>query len=386
VATRLGSVMKLKEYQGRELFQEADIPAPEGTVVSSMEEFDEVADDLAYPVVVKAQVLAGGRGKAGGVKFADDAGEAREHVDDILGTEIKGLTVDEVLLVKMIEIEHELYASVLVDRSQRLPMVMVSPEGGVDIESVPDEDIYTVNVNPFTGFSPYHARQLLAGLDVDRDVEKQLASVLGKMFELFQDRDADLVEINPLAITPDGDVVAADSKFKIDDSADFRNQDVEASQEDVPELEREANEKGIAFVELEGDIGVIANGAGLTMATLDAIEHYGGEGGTFLDLGGTDDPEKVKTCFDLLTRADPSVIFLNLFGGITKADTVAEGVVQVLEEEGLDVPLVTRIRGVNEERAREMLRDAGVTATQDLKKAAEKAVQLETEASNGGAR
>jgi succinyl-CoA synthetase beta subunit len=378
--------MKLKEYQGRELFQEADIPAPEGTVVSSMEEFDEVADDLAYPVVVKAQVLAGGRGKAGGVKFADDAGEAREHVDDILGMENKGLTVDEVLLVKMIEIEHELYASVLVDRSQRLPMVMVSPEGGVDIESVPDEDIYTVNVNPFTGFSPYHARQLLAGLDVDRDVEKQLASVLGKMFELFQDRDADLVEINPLAITPDGDVVAADSKFKIDDSADFRNQDVEASQEDVPELEREANEKGIAFVELEGDIGVIANGAGLTMATLDAIEHYGGEGGTFLDLGGTDDPEKVKTCFDLLTRADPSVIFLNLFGGITKADTVAEGVVQVLEEEGLDVPLVTRIRGVNEERAREMLRDAGVTATQDLKKAAEKAVQLETEASNGGAR
>jgi succinyl-CoA synthetase beta subunit len=378
--------MKLKEYQGRELFQEADIPAPEGTVVSSLEEFDEVADDLAYPVVVKAQVLAGGRGKAGGVKFADDAGEAREHVDDILGMEIKGLTVDEVLLVKRIEIEHELYASVLVDRSQRLPMVMVSPEGGVDIESVPDEDIYTVNVNPFTGFSPYHARQLLAGLDVDRDVEKQLASVLGKMFELFQDRDADLVEINPLAITPDGDVVAADSKFKIDDSADFRNQDVEASQEDVPELEREANEKGIAFVELEGDIGVIANGAGLTMATLDAIEHYGGKGGTFLDLGGTDDPEKVKTCFDLLTRADPSVIFLNLFGGITKADTVAEGVVQVLEEEGLDVPLVTRIRGVNEERAREMLRDAGVTATQDLKKAAEKAVQLETEASKGGAR
>jgi len=381
VATRLGSVMKLKEYQGRELFQEADIPAPEGTVVSSMEEFDEVADDLAYPVVVKAQVLAGGRGKAGGVKFADDAGEAREHVDDILGMEIKGLTVDEVLLVKMIEIEHELYASVLVDRSQRLPMVMVSPEGGVDIESVPDEDIYTVNVNPFTGFSPYHARQLLAGLDVDRDVEKQLASVLGRMFELFQDRDADLVEINPLAITPDGDVVAADSKFKIDDSADFRNQDVEASQEDVPELEREANEKGIAFVELEGDIGVIANGAGLTMATLDAIEHYGGKGGTFLDLGGTDDPEKVKTCFDLLTRADPSVIFLNLFGGITKADTVAEGVVQVLEEDGIDVPLVTRIRGVNEERAREMLRDAGVTATQDLKKAAEKAVQA---AQNGG--
>jgi succinyl-CoA synthetase beta subunit len=374
-------MMKLKEYQGRELFQEADIPAPEGTVVSSLAEFDEVEGDLEYPVVVKAQVLAGGRGKAGGVKFADDAEEAREHVDDILGMEIKGLTVDEVLLVKMIEIEHELYASVLVDRSSRLPMMMFSPEGGVDIESVPDEDIYTVNVNPFTGFSPYHARQLLEGLDVDRDVEKQLADVFGKMFQLFQDRDADLVEINPLAITPDADVVAADSKFKIDDAADFRHQDVEASQEDLPELEREANEKGIAFVELDGDIGVIANGAGLTMATLDAIEHYGGEGGTFLDLGGTDDPEKVKTCFDLLTRADPSVIFLNLFGGITKADTVAEGVVTVLEEEGLDVPLVTRIRGVNEERAREMLRDAGVTATQDLKKAAEKAVQA---SKNGG--
>jgi len=379
--------MKLKEYQGRELFQEAGIPAPEGTVVSSLEEFDEVADDLDYPVVVKAQVLAGGRGKAGGVKFADDAGEAREHVDDILGMEIKGLTVDEVLLVKMIDIEEELYASVLVDRSSRLPMVMLSPEGGVEIESVPDEKIHKVNVNPFTGFSQYHARELFSDLDLEKDTAKHLTDVLSKMVELFHDRDADLVEVNPLAITPDGDVIAADSKFKIDDSADFRHTDIEAGQQDIPELEREATEKGIAFVQLEGDIGVIANGAGLTMATLDAIENYGGEGGVFLDLGGTDDPEKVETCFDLLTRADPSVIFLNLFGGITKADTVAEGVVQVLEDEGLDVPLVTRIRGVNEEKAREMLRDAGVTATQDLKEAAEKAVHLEKKASNnGGAR
>jgi len=377
--------MKLKEYQGRELFQQAGLPVPEGTVVSSLEEFDEVADELPYPVVVKSQVLAGGRGKAGGIEFADDADEAREAVDGILGMELKGYTVEEVLLVEQVDIEHEIYASVLVDRSERLPLMMLSGEGGVEIESVPDEKIQKVNVNPFTGFSAHHGRQLTEGLDLDDDVVEQVQSVLASIFELFQARDCDLVEINPLAVTSDGEVVAADAKVTIDDSAAFRHPDVEGGDEDVSELEQEANERGIAFVELEGDIGVIANGAGLTMATLDALEHYGGEGGVFLDLGGTDDPEKVKTCFELMTEAEPSVIFLNLFGGITKADTVAEGVVQVLDEEGLDVPLVTRIRGVNEERAREMLRDAGVTATQDLKQAAEKTVQLERKAQQGGA-
>ncbi len=377
--------MKLYEHQGRDLFVDAGIPAPQGTVVSSVDEFDEVADDLPYPVVVKAQVLTGGRGKAGGIKFADDEDEAQDAVREILGMDIKGLTVEKVDLVEALDIEKELYASILVDRSNRLPMVMLSEEGGVEIESVPDEKIRKLNVNPFTGFSSYHARQLTQGLDLTDDEAKQVGTVLSRMYELFRERDCDLVEINPLAVTGDGDVIAADSKVTINDAATFRHPDLEGGEEDIPDLEREANEKGIAFVKLDGDIGVIANGAGLTMATLDALEHYGGDGGVFLDLGGTDDPEKVKTCFELMTQADPSVIFLNLFGGITKADTVAEGVVQVLEEEGLDVPLVTRIRGVNEERAREMLREAGVTATQDLKKAAEKTVQLDSQAQGGAA-
>ncbi len=376
--------MKLYEYQGRELFLEAGIPAPEGTVVESVEAFDDVADDLTYPVVVKAQVLTGGRGKAGGIKFADDEDEAREHIEAILGMTISGLTVEKVDLVEAIDIDKELYASILVDRSNRLPMVMISDEGGVEIESVPDEDIHKMNVNPFTGFNAYHARQLTQRLDLTKDEAKQVGNVLAKMYKIFQERDCDLIEINPLAVTSNGEVIAADSKVTINPAAEFRHQDLEGGTEDIPPLEQEANEKGIAFVKLEGDIGVIANGAGLTMATLDALEHYGGNGGVFLDLGGTDDPAKVKTCFELMTKAEPSVIFLNLFGGITKADTVAEGVVQVLEEEGLDVPLVTRIRGVNEERAREMLQDAGVTATQDLKAAAKKTVQLDKNVQAGG--
>lgn len=377
--------MKLYEYQGRDLFTGFGIPAPEGVVVSSLDEFEAVKDDLPYPVVVKAQVLTGGRGKAGGVKFADDADEARQHVEDILGMEIKGLTVEKVFLVEMLDFDQELYASVLLDRSARLPMVMISAEGGVDIESVPDEKIHKLNVHPFTGFQPFHARQLAGKLGLEKDQTKQISDILSKLYQAYLDSDADLVEINPLAITTDGRVVAADAKVSINDAATFRHPDIEGGEEDLTELEKEAQEKGIAFVQLDGDIGVIANGAGLTMATLDALEHYGGDGGVFLDLGGTDSPEKVMTCFRLMKKANPSVVFLNLFGGITKADTVAKGVVKVLEEEGLDVPLVTRIRGVNEEKAREILREAGVEATQDPKEAAQKVVELRKKAaSNGG--
>ncbi len=378
--------MKLYEYQGRDLFTRFGIPAPEGVVVSSVEEFEAVKDDLPYPVVVKAQVLTGGRGKAGGVKFADNADEAREHLDNILGMEIKGLTVEKVFLVEMLDFAQELYASVLLDRSSRLPMVMISAEGGVDIESVPDDKIHKMTVHPFTGFSSYHARHLVGNLGLDKDQAKQVTSILSKLYTTYLESDADLVEINPLAITGEGKVVAADAKVSINDAATFRHPDIEGGEEDLTALEKEAQEKGIAFVQLDGDIGVIANGAGLTMATLDALEHYGGNGGVFLDLGGTDSPEKVMTCFRLMKKANPSVVFLNLFGGITKADTVAKGVVQVLEEEGLDVPLVTRIRGVNEEKAREILEAAGVEATQDPKEAAQLAVKLRNEAAgtNGG--
>lgn len=369
--------MKLYEYQGRELMTQFGIPAPDGVVVSSLEEFDAAKDDLSFPLVVKAQVLTGGRGKAGGVKFADDADEARAHVEAILGMTIKGLTVEKVFLVEKLDFAKELYAAVLIDRSKGLPMVMVSAEGGVEIESVPEDEIHKVHVHPFTGFSGYHARTFVSKLGLEKDEAKQVAEIVGKMVTTFLESDAELVEVNPMAVLADGRVVAADAKVVINDAAAFRHPEIEGGDEDQTPLEKEAAEKGIAFVQLEGRIGVIANGAGLTMATLDALQHYGGEGGVFLDLGGTDDPEKVKVCFELLKKAEPSVILLNLFGGITKSDTVAKGVKAVLDETGLDVPLVTRIRGVNEAEAREILKDAGVHTTETLQEAAKLTIELE---------
>lgn len=369
--------MKLYEYQGRDLMAQFGIPAPEGVVVSSLDEFEAVKDELSYPVVIKAQVLTGGRGKAGGVKFADDADEARTHVENILGMEIKGLTVEKVFLVQKLDFAKELYASVLVDRSAGLPMVMVSAEGGVEIESVAEERIHKVHVHPFTGFSGFHARAFVGKLGLDKEQAKQVGDIVSKMVTCFLESDAELVEVNPMAVLADGKVVAADAKVVLNDAASFRHPEIEGGDEDQTPLEKEAAEKGISFVQLDGRIGVIANGAGLTMATLDALQHYGGQGGVFLDLGGTDDPEKVKVCFELLKKAEPSIILLNLFGGITKSDTVAKGVKAVLDETGLDVPLVTRIRGVNEDEAREILKDAGVRTAETLQEAAKLTVDLE---------
>lgn len=377
--------MKLYEHQGRDLMVEYGVPAPSGTVVTSVDEFDGLADGIEYPVVVKAQVLTGGRGKAGGIKFADTADEARQAVGDILGMDIKGLTVERVLVVHKLDLEREFYASVLVDRSARMPMLMVSAEGGVDIESVPEGDIHTLHVHPLTGYEPFHGRELARRMGLEGDVAKQVVGVLGRLYDCFVGSDAELVEVNPLALTGDGEVVAADAKVVINDAAAFRHPDIEGGDEDRTALEVEAEEKGISFVQLDGRIGVIANGAGLTMATLDAIKHFGGRGGVFLDLGGTDDPAKVQECFRLLQKADPSVILLNLFGGITKSDTVAEGVRAVLDETDIDTPIVTRIRGVNEERARELLKDAGLVSVANLQEAAKRAVEIDHGAAEGGA-
>jgi succinyl-CoA synthetase beta subunit len=367
--------MKLYEHQGRELFARQGIPVPDGVVVSSLDELEEVRDDVPLPCVVKAQVLAGGRGKAGGIKFADTWDEVEEHVDELLGSELKGYTVHDVLLVEKLEFEEELYASVILDRSRRSGLAMLSQEGGVDIESVPEEKIAQVPIDPLVGFQPFHFRRLGEALDLPDEVTKQVRDVFETLADTFFASDARLLEINPLAVTPEG-VVAGDSKVVLDDSALYRHDEVERVTTDKSDLEIEAEEKGISFVDLEGDIGVIANGAGLTMATLDAIKQYGGEGGVFLDLGGTDSTEKVRQCFELMAKAQPRVVLLNLFGGITKCDTVARGVREVLETEDIDFEVVTRIKGVNEEEAREILRDAGLPAARDLEEAAQKTVEV----------
>lgn len=369
--------MKLYEYQGRQVFERFGIPTPSGVVVSSMDELQKVKDQLKYPLVVKAQVLVGGRGKAGGIQFADNWEEAQKKTRQVLGMDIKGLTVEKVFLVEKLDFAKELYCSVLLDRSTRTPMVLFSEEGGVEIEAVADEKIKRVHVHPFTGFQAYHARKIFAGTTLTPDVVKQVTGIITKLVRAFGEMDAELLEINPMAITPQGKVLAADAKVILDADAEFRHKDFEAPEEELTPLEREAAEKGIAFIQLEGKIGIIANGAGLTMATLDAIKHYGGEPGIFLDLGGTDNPEKVRECVLLMKKAEPTVMLLNLFGGITKSDTVAKGLKMVLDQEKIPFPIVTRIKGVNEDEARAMLKEAGLYTANTLQEAAKLTVEVE---------
>lgn len=369
--------MKLYEYQGRQVFERFGIPTPSGVVVSSLDELEKVKDQLEYPLVVKAQVLVGGRGKAGGIQFADNYEEAKAKTKQVLGMDIKGLTVEKVFLVQKLDFAKELYCSVLLDRSTRTPMILYSEEGGVEIESVADNLIRRVHVNPVNGFQPYHGRLLMKGSKLPADQQKQVLSIVSKLVEAWMKMDAELVEINPLAVTSEGKVMAADAKVVLDGDAEWRHKDFEAPEEELTPLEREAAEKGIAFIQLDGKIGIIANGAGLTMGTLDAIKHYEGEPGIFLDLGGTDNAEKVRECVLLMKKAEPTVMLLNLFGGITKSDTVAKGLKMVLDQEKVPFPIVTRIKGVNEEAAREMLKEAGLYVANTLQEAAKLTVEIE---------
>lgn len=375
--------MKLYEFQGRELFARHGIPTPSGAVVRSAEEIDGLAGRLRFPIVVKAQVLSGGRGRAGGIQFATTAEEAKAHASKILAMTIGGQPVRKLFLVEKLDFAQELYASVLLDRSSRMPLVMVSARGGMEIESVPDGEIFRKTVHPLAGFQPYHSRDLTRKLGLAPDVRKQVQEALARLYLAFRASDAELCEINPLAVTRDGRVVAADAKVVIDDGALFRHPELQQHDEELTPLEREARDAGIAFVQLDGRIGVIANGAGLTMATLDALNEYGGKAGVFLDLGGTDDPDQVARAIRLMKRAQPSIMLLNLFGGITKTDTVAAGLKAVLDSEGVDFPIVARIKGTNEQRAKEILKDAGLRTANTLQDAAQLTVQLER-AGGGG--
>ncbi|MBW3583493.1 MAG: ADP-forming succinate--CoA ligase subunit beta [Euryarchaeota archaeon] len=371
--------MKLLEYQGKQLFRDAGIPIPKGAYLPSLDTFDTIKDRLSYPAVVKAQVLIGGRGKAGGIQFADNDAEAKAQAKKIIGMDIKGHEVKSVYIEEKLDIDRELYVSCLIDRTTRKTLMLFSAEGGIEIESVPEDKIAKVYIDPLTGFSQFHARQALAVLPdgYSKDERKQLAKMLGQLYDAFRSFDCELLEINPLAITKDGQVIAADSKAIINDAAKFRQKKFEEEASEYTELEKEANAQGIAFIQLDGTIGVIANGAGLTMATLDALNEYGGNAGVFLDLGGTDDPDQVARAMRLMKKAKPSLILVNLFGGITKCDTVAKGIREVFEKEGLDCPVVTRIKGTNEKEAKEILKDAGFITTNTLQDAAKKCSELE---------
>ena len=364
--------MKFLEHKAKEVFTRHGIPVPRGIVVSS----PDAIVDPPLPCMVKAQVLVGGRGKVGGIRPAATLEEARAVAAQILCMEIGGYRVKEVYLAERLEIAQELYLGVTIDRSARQPLLMASALGGVEIESVPRDKIFMAHVPAMLGLQPYLIRGLKAKLGLPKEIGDQVADIARRAYALFRAEDAELVEINPLALLTDGRVVAGDAKLVVDDNAEYRHPDYAAMDQDRTPLEEEAHGKGITFIQLDGDVGVIANGAGLTMATLDVLNLKGGRGGTFLDLGGTDDPRKVQEAFEILIKARPSVILLNIFGGITKADTVALGVKQALEVLPTKVPVVARIKGVNEDRARAILNEIGMHAADTIEEAAELAVRV----------
>jgi len=364
-----GDGMKLYEYKAKELLRKHGIPVPDGFVVSSSDQVKE----LPGPVMVKAQVLIGGRGKAGGIKPADTVEEARKAASAILGLNIRGYVTKQVLLERRLEVAKELYLGITIDRSRRGLLLMASASGGMDIESVPEDRILMLPMDPLIGYQGFVGRRVSGFLKLGKEQKTQVADIVRKLYTLMVSEDAELVEINPLVVTKDGKVVAGDAKVTIDSDALFRHKEYEGLEEDLTPLEAKAKELDIAFVQLDGNIGVIANGAGLTMATLDSLNMFGGKAGVFLDLGGTDDPEKVKSAMLLMEEADPKVILLNIFGGITKCDTVAKGVLEAIEMKPTSAPIVARIKGLNEELGRDMLKEAGMIPASGLSEAAEKA-------------
>ncbi|MCI4334639.1 MAG: ADP-forming succinate--CoA ligase subunit beta [Thermoplasmata archaeon] len=370
-------MVKLAEWRGKEIFRRYGIALPRGRVVRSPEEALSLTEsgDIPLPCVVKAQVLAGGRGKGGAVRFASSPAEAAEAARGILGMEFHGETVKELLLEEKLPIARELYLSLTLDRSARLPLLIASAHGGVEIESVAESDLLRLPIHPFAGLSSYEKRRVLRTLGLSGSTAKSVDGMLDRLWRAFQHEDAELIEVNPLAVVGEG-VVALDAKVIIEDDATFRHPEYADIRDDRTPLEEVAREKGIAFVQLDGDIGVIANGAGLTMATLDVLQQFGGRPGVFLDLGGTDDPAKVTEAFLLMARAKPSAVFLNIFGGVTRCDTVARGLAAAIAQvpPAERFPLVARIRGNNEEEGIAILREAGITSLHELQESAQAAV------------
>jgi succinyl-CoA synthetase beta subunit len=364
--------MKFYEHKAKAIFSRYGIPVPRGVLASRPEDIV----DPPLPCMVKAQVLVGGRGKAGGIRPADTLDEARRVAGEILGMDIGGYTVKQVYLEERLPIAKELYFSLTIDRSAREPLLMATATGGVEVEQVPRDQLFLEHVPAMIGIQPYLLRSLQGALGLPKEAFDHAAAIVRAAYDLFRKEDAELVEINPLVLTPEGKVIAGDAKLVVDDNAEYRHPEYANLDQDRTPLEEEAHDKGITFIQLDGDIGVIANGAGLTMATLDALGLKGGKGGVFLDLGGTDDPQKVKEAFELLLKARPSVVLVNIFGGITKADTVASGVKQAIDATNARVPVVARIKGVNEAAAKDILRSIGLHTAETIKEAAELAVKV----------
>jgi succinyl-CoA synthetase beta subunit len=374
--------MNIHEYQARDLLKKHGVTVPDGSVAVTAQEVEEIAKNLKSKVVIKAQVHAGGRGKAGGVKLAGSPDEAREHAQRILGMQIKGLPVQKVLVAPAEEIASEAYVGIIVDRKTKRPVFMVSREGGIDIEEVAaqnPEAIHRLAVDPRYGLQAFEAYELATKLYDELPQQRACARVLLQLYNAFVAAGASLAEINPLVTTPDGTVKALDAKFNIDDNELFRRPQIEALRDasGEPAAETQAREAGLTFIKLEGNIGAVVNGAGLAMATMDLIKFYGGEPANFLDIGGSSNPEKVVNALRIIT-SDPNVrvILFNIFGGITRCDDVANGIVEATRHIDIKVPLVIRLTGTNDKQAVQILEKAGFSATTSMDEVVQKAVEL----------
>ena len=374
--------MNIHEYQAKEILREHGIPVPPGEVARTPEEAERLAREIGGMTVVKAQVHTGGRGKAGGVKLAADATATREAAAAILGMEINGLTVDRVLVTPAVDIVSEAYVGIILDRVSQCPVFMVSAEGGVDIEEVAKTNpgaITRIAVDPRYGLLPHQAMALAFSLYSDLKLARQAGRIITGLYDAYIAAGATLAEINPLIVNEAGEVLAIDAKMNIDDNALFRMPEIEAMRdlESEDPAETRARDAGLSYVQLDGNVGCCVNGAGLAMATMDLVKYYGGSPANFLDIGGSSNPDKVVTALQIIT-ADPNVksILFNIFGGITRCDDVANGIVEATKRIELDMPITIRLTGTNEEQAVEILRNNGFTAMTDMDEVVKRGVEL----------
>jgi succinyl-CoA synthetase beta subunit len=372
--------LKLQEYQSKLLFAQRGIPIPRGKVAATAQEARDIADELGGRVVIKSQVLVGGRGKAGGIKLARSANETEELAAQILGMTIKGLPVRKVLVDEAADIQKEIYLGVTNDRAARQPVIICSSEGGVEIEEVARTDpgkIVREHVDPLMGLRDYQARNIALGIGLARDAWKPFGQIAAALYQTYVDTDATLAEINPLVITGDKRLVALDGKIVLDDNALYRHPDL-AEMRDLDEespQETEARKYGLSYVKLDGEIGCMVNGAGLAMGTMDIVKFFGGNPANFLDIGGGAQADKVTAALRIIL-SDPKVkaVLINIFGGITRCDEVARGILSALKEVNTKVPMVVRLVGTNEEEGRRLLADANMITATSLADAAQKAV------------
>ena len=374
--------MKIHEYQAKEIFAAFGIPVPRERVAANPVEAGMLARELGMPVVIKAQVLVGGRGKAGGVKKVDSADQVETVAGSIIGIDIKGLRVNKVLVSECVDVKGEAYVGIIIDRATRAPVLMASAAGGVEIEEVakatPEKILKTV-IDPAAGLLGFQARNIGMALYGDAKLAREFAGIAQKLYRIFVQKDCSLIEINPLVKLGSGSLLALDAKINFDDNADFRHKEWEEMRDlsAVEPTEVEAKAAGLTYIKLSGNVGCVVNGAGLAMATMDLIKRYGGEPANFLDVGGSSSPEKMVTAMRIIL-SDPNVkaILINIFGGITRCDDIANGLLQAQKQADIRVPLVARLTGTNAEKAREILKGSAVTPAETMGDAVKKAVAL----------